>query len=111
MKEFISAVMVFLAAANMFGLSAQTRRAVKAVKPVAAEQNTAYGLASEETSPVLSEPWNRGELPAALAVKNGDGDADAAIAELAAKILAGNAESTPALLAALQQAGFFITNK
>lgn len=109
MKEFISAVMVFLAAANMFGLSAQTRRAVKAVKPVAAEQNTAYGLASEETSPVLSEPWNRGELPAALAVKNGD--ADAAIAELAAKILAGNAESTPALLAALQQAGFFITNK
>ena len=58
---------------------------------------------------VMSQSWRSGELPAPLPVPPGNADEVAAI--LARKVLAQNDESVPALLAALQMAGFTITNK
>lgn len=109
MRTLTSAILVFIVTANAVGVFAQTRRTAKPVKAAAASENVSYGLASDETKPELSEAWNSGQLPAPLAVRSTDGDV--AIGELAAKIKAGNSESTPALLTALQQAGFFVTNK
>lgn len=109
MRIVTTAILIFVVTANAGGIFAQTRRPARQVKAAATTENVSYGLASEEAKPELSEAWNSGQLPAALAVKASDGNA--AIVELAAKIKAGNSESTAALLAALQQAGFFVTNK
>jgi hypothetical protein len=57
----------------------------------------------------MSQAWRSGELPAPLPVPAGNADAIAAI--LAQKVAAKTDESIPALLTALQVAGFFITDK
>lgn len=84
---------------------AQTKRA-KTVKPKT--ETTSISLVSEKNLP-MSEVWEKGELPAALPIPAGN--ADEAIAVLAKKIAAKNAESVPALLTALQMSGFFVTGK
>lgn len=58
---------------------------------------------------VMFEPWRSGELPPPLPVPVGNGDEVAAI--LARKVTAKSNESVPALLTALQMAGFFVTGK
>lgn len=57
----------------------------------------------------MSQAWQSGELPSPLPVPGGD--ADEAVATLAQKVAAKTDESVPALLTALQIAGFFITDK
>ena len=57
----------------------------------------------------MSQPWRSGSLPAPLPVPSGNPDEIAAL--LAQKVAAKTDESVPALLTALQLAGFFITDK
>lgn len=61
------------------------------------------------TSPAMSAAWNSGKLPEPLPVP--DGGSDEAAAFLAGKVAARSDESIPALLTALQLAGFFVTNQ
>ena len=109
-----------LTASVLFGalpVEAQTRRAApKTVKASQkkAEANEQTTISAETVFPkpansVMSQPWQSGELPAPLAMPAGNTDEAAAI--LAQKVAAKTDESVPALLAALQIAGFFVTDK
>lgn len=66
-------------------------------------------LVSETSSPVMSNAWQSGELPTPLPIPTKNMDEAAAI--LAQKISAKTDESIPALLTALQFAGFFVTKQ
>ncbi len=110
MRFFIYHTKFLLALAVLIGIIngsvfAQTRRA-KTVKP---KTETIGETLVSEKNQAMTEAWEKGELPAALPIPAGD--ADELIAVLAKKIAAKNTESVPALLAALQMSGFFITGK
>lgn len=64
---------------------------------------------SETSNPAMSAVWQSGELPAPLAISTANQDEAAVI--LAQKVSAKTEESIPALLTALQLAGFFVTKK
>ncbi|HLM59575.1 MAG TPA: hypothetical protein VK308_02110, partial [Pyrinomonadaceae bacterium] len=96
-------ILLSLFLSGSFPAFAQTKRAATNPKTVPAEQIVS------ETNAVMSAAWNSGTLPAPLALPEGNIDEIAAI--LARKVAAKNEESIPALIAALQLAGFFITDK
>lgn len=102
--KYLLTILALVGTLNL-SLTAQTRRTSavknKAVKPAE--------TLSSETFPAMNEAWNKGELPAVLPIPGGN--ADEAIALLAAKISAKTSESVPALLTALQMSGFFITGR
>jgi len=89
---------------------AQTKR-VSA--PAPAKTNSVLKAADltpiSQTNTALSAVWQSGELPQPLPIPSGNTDEVAMI--LAGKVAAKNAESVPALLTALQLAGFFVTGK
>lgn len=97
-------ILALLGTINL-SLTAQTRR----TQPVKTKTATPTATLSTETFPAMNEAWEKGELPAALPVPAGN--ADEAIVVLASKINAKTSESVPALLTALQMAGFFVTGK
>jgi|GEM_PF-2331893 len=119
-KLFIVAVCLSVLSGSFSPLAAQTRRAstgnVKktATKtattvtktPVAPPENN---FLSNDANTALSGAWTSGELPAPMPLPKGSADEIAAI--LAQKVAAKSDESIPALLAALQLAGFFVTDK
>jgi hypothetical protein len=116
-KLFIVALCLSLLCGSLSPLAAQTRRAstttgnvkkaTTATKtPIAPTENN---FLSNDANTALSKAWTSGELPAPLALPKGSADEIAAV--LAQKVAAKSDESVPALLAALQLAGFFITDK
>jgi hypothetical protein len=116
-KQFLTLIFIAGVLTGAFPIEAQTRRGT----PKTAKTGASKTPANEQTSPsatipfpeptksVLSQAWESGELPQPLAMPEGNTDEVAAI--LAQKVAAKNNESVPALLTALQIAGFFITDK
>lgn len=111
---FLLLITVFTAT---FPATAQTKRGASKTaqtsrkKTVLPQQNASPNetVFSKPEDSVLSQSWKTGELPQPLALPAGNTDEVAAI--LAQKVAARNEESVPALLTALQLAGFFITDK
>jgi len=102
--KYFLAILALTGTINL-SLTAQTRR----TPPVKTKTVTPAETLSSETFPAMNESWEKGELPATLPILNGN--ADEAMALLAAKITAKTSESVPALLTALQMSGFFVTGK
>ena len=71
--------------------------------------NSAEFVFPKPQNSVMGRTWQSGELPAPLPVP--PGNADDVVAVLARKVTAKTDESVPALLTALQLAGFFVTDR
>ncbi|HVG38415.1 MAG TPA: hypothetical protein VM870_03945, partial [Pyrinomonadaceae bacterium] len=120
-RDFIGRILALTLLAGVLtgALPARAQRRSGATRPAQAARKSAAStepprrptetsLAWPSTS-VLAQAWQTGELPAPLTVPAGDTDEVAAA--LAQKVAAKNQESVPALLTALQLAGFFITGR
>ena len=117
-KLFIVMLCLSLLSGSFSPLAAQTRRAADvkktATKPATTATKTPLAptennFLSNESNTALSGAWTSGELPAPMALPKGNPDEIAEM--LAQKVAAKSSESIPALLAALQLAGFFVTDK
>lgn len=117
-KLFIFTLCLSVLSGGFSPLTAQIRRAANVKKtptkavppvtnpPIAPPENNFLSTASNTA---LASAWTAGELPAPMALPKGGADEIAAI--LAQKVAAKTDESIPALLTALQLAGFFVTDK
>ena len=107
----IAFILIFLILSNNLFLFGQAKRG--ATSPKTASKTTPKTAPMEAlvspTSQAMAAAWNSGKLPQPLPKPDGNSDEVAAI--LASKVAARNEESVPALLAALQLAGFFVTNQ
>lgn len=110
LRTLFSLGLIAIVSGGAFSVSAQKRTAnsknVKTNSLVSAKSET---LSSAPSNPAMATVWQSGELPPPLPMPAGNADEVAAI--LAQKVAAQTEESIPALLTALQLAGFFITNQ
>lgn len=101
----LSAVLSLLLIVSSVATAFAQRNPGNAANPTSASQKPLVS----ETNALMSAAWASGKLPAPLRMP--EGDADEVMAVLARKVAAKDGESIPALLRALQLAGFFITDQ